>query len=102
MFARPEQRCVAMDLVFLDPDETSSRAREFEERLASRVVGQERAVRGMSSFYQVFLAGLNQSDRPIGTMLLLGPTGCGKTHDSNTQIQKRQFLFTKAPNEISV
>jgi ATP-dependent Clp protease ATP-binding subunit ClpA len=80
MFARPEQRCVAMDPVFLDPDEKSSRAREFEEKLASRVVGQERAVRGISSFFQVFLAGLNQSDRPIGTMLLLGPTGSGKTH----------------------
>jgi ATP-dependent Clp protease ATP-binding subunit ClpA len=80
MFATPEQQRAAMHPVFLDPDETSSRAREFEERLASRVVGQERAVRGMSSFYQVFLAGLNQSDRPIGTMLLLGPTGCGKTH----------------------
>jgi ATP-dependent Clp protease ATP-binding subunit ClpA len=80
MFARPERQCAAIDPVFLDPDERSSRAREFEERLASRVVGQERAVRGMSSFFQVFLAGLNQSDRPIGTMLLLGPTGSGKTH----------------------
>ena len=80
MFARPEQQRAAMDPVFLDPDEKSSRAREFEERLASRVVGQERAVRGMSSFYQVFLAGLNCADRPIGTMLLLGPTGSGKTH----------------------
>jgi len=80
MFARPEQHRAAMDPVFLDPDEKSFRAREFEERLASRVVGQERAVRGMSSFYQVFLAGLNCADRPIGTMLLLGPTGSGKTH----------------------
>jgi len=80
MFARPEQHRAAMDPVFLDPDEKSFRAREFEERLASRVVGQERAVRGISSFYQVFLAGLNSADRPIGTMLLLGPTGSGKTH----------------------
>jgi len=80
MFARPEQQRASMHPVFLDPDETSSRAREFEERLASRVVGQERAIRGMSSLYQVFLAGLNQTDRPIGTMLFLGPTGSGKTH----------------------
>lgn len=80
MFARSEKQCFAMDPVFLDPEEKSSRAREFEERLASSVVGQERAVRGMSSVYQVFLAGLASSDRPIGTMLLLGPTGSGKTH----------------------
>jgi ATP-dependent Clp protease ATP-binding subunit ClpA len=52
MFARSEQPLFAMDPVFLNPDEKSSRAREFEERLASRVVGQERAVRGMSSLYQ--------------------------------------------------
>jgi ATP-dependent Clp protease ATP-binding subunit ClpB len=80
MFARSEKQGFVLDPVFLDPDEKSSRAQEFEERLASSVVGQERAVRGMSSLYQVFLAGLAPSDRPIGTMLLLGPTGSGKTH----------------------
>src|SRR6267143_542643 len=80
MFAKPEQRRMTMGPDFLDPDQKSSRAREFEERLASRVVGQERAVRALSSFYQVFLADLNCTDRPIGTMLLLGPTGSGKTH----------------------
>jgi ATP-dependent Clp protease ATP-binding subunit ClpA len=69
-----------MDPVFLDPDEKNSRVREFEDKLASSVVGQEQAIRAMSRFYQVFLAGLNPSDRPIGTMLLLGPTGSGKTH----------------------
>lgn len=80
MFARPLPRRVEMEPVYLDPDLKSSRAREFEEKLASRVVGQESAVREMCSLYQIFLAGLNQSDRPIGTMLLLGPTGSGKTH----------------------
>lgn len=80
MFGRPEQRRTAMDPVFLDPDEKSFRAREFEEKLASSVVGQDSAVSDLSSLVQVFLAGLNQSDRPIGTMLLLGPTGSGKTH----------------------
>jgi ATP-dependent Clp protease ATP-binding subunit ClpB len=80
MFSRPEEQHAIRDAVFLDPDQKSSRARKFEEGLATCVVGQERAVRGMSSFYQVFLAGLNQPDRPIGTMLLLGPTGSGKTH----------------------
>jgi ATP-dependent Clp protease ATP-binding subunit ClpA len=80
MFARAEEQSAIMNAVFLDPDQRSSGAREFEETLASRVVGQDRAVRVMSSFYQVFLAGLNQPDRPIGSMLFLGPTGSGKTH----------------------
>jgi ATP-dependent Clp protease ATP-binding subunit ClpA len=33
----------------------------------------------MSSLYQIFLAGMNPLNRPIGTMLFLGPTGSGKT-----------------------
>jgi ATP-dependent Clp protease ATP-binding subunit ClpA len=65
--------------VFLDPDQKSPRAQDFEERLSARIVGQERAVRRMSGLYQIFLAGMNPPSRPIGTMLFLGPTGSGKT-----------------------
>jgi ATP-dependent Clp protease ATP-binding subunit ClpA len=65
--------------VFLDPDQKSPRAQEFEDRLEARIVGQERAVRRMTGLYQIFLAGMNPINRPIGTMLFLGPTGSGKT-----------------------
>src|SRR4051794_21185911 len=65
--------------VFLDPDQKSPRAQEFEEKLSARIVGQERAVRRMSGLYQIFLAGMNPPSRPVGTMLFLGPTGSGKT-----------------------
>jgi ATP-dependent Clp protease ATP-binding subunit ClpB len=65
--------------VFLDPDQRSPRAMDFDERLSARIVGQERAVRRTSSLYQIFLAGMNPVNRPIGTMLFLGPTGAGKT-----------------------
>ncbi len=65
--------------VLLDPDQKSPRAQEFEEKLGARIVGQERAVRRMSGLYQIFLAGMNPPNRPVGTMLFLGPTGSGKT-----------------------
>lgn len=65
--------------VLLDPDQKSPRAQEFEEKLSARIVGQERAVRRMSGLYQIFLAGMNPPNRPVGTMLFLGPTGSGKT-----------------------
>jgi ATP-dependent Clp protease ATP-binding subunit ClpB len=68
-----------MGTVFLDPELKSPRAQDFEERLTARIVGQERAVRRMSGLYQIFLAGMNPPNRPIGTMLFLGPTGSGKT-----------------------
>src|SRR5437762_215458 len=73
-----------MEMVFLDPDQKSPRAQEFEEKLSARIVGQERAVRRMSGLYQIFLAGMNPPNRPIGTMLFLGPTGSGKTRGSVT------------------
>ncbi|HXG92455.1 MAG TPA: AAA family ATPase [Blastocatellia bacterium] len=57
----------------------SPRAQEFESKLASLIVGQERAVRRISGLYQIYLAGMQNPGRPIGTMLFLGPTGSGKT-----------------------
>jgi ATP-dependent Clp protease ATP-binding subunit ClpA len=63
----------------LNPDLKSPRAREFEEKLMARIVGQERAVRRIANLYQIYLAGLAHPGRPLGTMLFLGPTGSGKT-----------------------
>jgi ATP-dependent Clp protease ATP-binding subunit ClpA len=65
--------------VLLDPDRKSPRAAEFEQRLSALIVGQERAVRRVSGLFQIYLAGMNNPSRPIGTMLFLGPTGSGKT-----------------------
>ena len=65
--------------VLLDPNQKHPRAQAFEEQLSSRVVGQDQAVRLLSDLYQVLLAGMNAPDRPVGTMLFLGPTGSGKT-----------------------
>lgn len=65
--------------VLLDPDRKSPRAMEFEDLLSAQIVGQERAVRRLSGLFQIYLAGMNNPSRPIGTMLFLGPTGSGKT-----------------------
>ena len=80
IMATPEKQLESLDqTVFLDPDQKSPRAKDFEDRLEGRIVGQERAVRRMAGLYQIFLAGMNPINRPIGTMLFLGPTGSGKT-----------------------
>src|SRR3982751_6753415 len=65
--------------ILLDPERKSPRAAEFENKLSDLIVGQERAVRRMSGLFQIYLAGMNNPTRPIGTMLFLGPTGSGKT-----------------------
>ncbi len=79
MIAEMEKNKKNTETVFLDPEQKSPRALDFEEKLAGRIVGQERAVRRMSGLYQIFLAGMNPLNRPIGTMIFLGPTGSGKT-----------------------
>src|ERR1051325_6297614 len=67
-------------LVPLDPERKSVQTADFETELRRRVVGQERAVRKLASIYQVLQAGMTSPNRPVGTMLFLGPTGSGKTH----------------------
>ncbi|HKS40025.1 MAG TPA: AAA family ATPase [Blastocatellia bacterium] len=67
-------------LVALNPETKSPRAQEFEAGLRARVIGQDRAIRSITSLYQVFHAGMTNPSRPLGTMIFLGPTGSGKTH----------------------
>jgi ATP-dependent Clp protease ATP-binding subunit ClpB len=52
---------------------------KMEEGLASRVVGQEAAVRAVSNAVRRARAGLQDPNRPIGSFMFLGPTGVGKT-----------------------
>ena len=63
----------------LDPTMNSPEVRDFEQALLQRVVGQDRAVRRLARVYQVLQAGLSAPGRPIVNLLLLGPTGSGKT-----------------------
>jgi len=63
----------------LDPTLRSNDAKEFENALRRRIVGQDAAVEKVVEIYQMFLAGLNAPGRPVGNLLFLGPTGSGKT-----------------------
>jgi ATP-dependent Clp protease ATP-binding subunit ClpB len=51
----------------------------MEEQLARRVVGQKEAVQAVSTAVRRARAGLQDSNRPIGSFMFLGPTGVGKT-----------------------
>jgi len=52
---------------------------QMESVLQARVVGQEEAVTAVSNAIRRSRAGLSDPKRPIGSFLLLGPTGVGKT-----------------------
>ncbi|MCB0547021.1 MAG: AAA family ATPase [Phaeodactylibacter sp.] len=51
----------------------------LEEELHKRLIGQDEAVRAVSDAVRRSRAGLQDSDRPIGSFIFLGPTGVGKT-----------------------
>jgi ATP-dependent Clp protease ATP-binding subunit ClpB len=63
----------------LNPNIRSAETNEFQKSLRERIVGQDEGVQALVDLYQVFTAGLNSPGRPVGNLLLLGPTGSGKT-----------------------
>jgi ATP-dependent Clp protease ATP-binding subunit ClpB len=66
------------------------RLTHLEEVLASRVVGQDEAVRVVADAVRRSRAGLQDPNRPIGSFIFLGPTGVGKTETARALAE---FLF---------
>jgi len=52
---------------------------KMEERIRTRVVGQDDAVTAVADAVRRSRAGIGDQNRPIGSFLFLGPTGVGKT-----------------------
>jgi ATP-dependent Clp protease ATP-binding subunit ClpB len=62
----------------------------MEEALAKRVIGQSEAVKAVSAAVRRARAGLQDPNRPLGSLLFLGPTGGGKTELTKALAE---FLF---------
>lgn len=58
---------------------TAKRLEELERQLFARISGQDTALRSILATLKRSGAGLKKSNRPLGSFLLLGPTGVGKT-----------------------
>jgi ATP-dependent Clp protease ATP-binding subunit ClpB len=63
---------------------------QMEDQLRLRVVGQDDALRAVSSAVRRARAGLQDPNRPIGSFIFLGPTGVGKTETARALAD---FLF---------
>ncbi len=63
---------------------------QMEKKIAQRVVGQDEAVKAVANAIRRSRAGLQDSRRPIGSFLFLGPTGVGKTELTKALAE---FLF---------
>jgi ATP-dependent Clp protease ATP-binding subunit ClpB len=66
------------------------RLTKLEEVLATRVIGQQEAVRAVANAVRRSRAGLQDPNRPIGSFIFLGPTGVGKTETARALAE---FLF---------
>ena len=53
--------------------------KKLEQNLQMVVFGQDRAISSLATSIKLARAGLKSSDKPIGSFLLAGPTGVGKT-----------------------
>src|SRR5262245_8349762 len=62
----------------------------MEERLHQRVVGQDEAIVAVSNAIRRARAGLQDPNRPLGSLMFLGPTGVGKTELARALAE---FLF---------
>jgi ATP-dependent Clp protease ATP-binding subunit ClpA len=68
------------DWITLQPTQRSSWLEHVAHRWADCVVGQPQATECILRLLQRIEVGATQPRRPMGSLLLLGPPGCGKTH----------------------
>ena len=70
--------------------EESQRLLQMEEEMSKHIVGQQEAIQAISKAVRRARAGLKDPRRPIGSFILLGPTGVGKTELTKAMAS---FLF---------
>ena len=61
----------------------------MESKLESRVIGQHEAIKAVANATRRARAGISDPNQPIGSFMMLGPTGVGKTELSKA----RQSFF---------
>ena len=71
----------------------------LDETLHKRVVGQDEAVQAVTEAIQRSRAGIQDPNRPIGSVLFLGPTGVGKTELAKALAQA---LFDDENNMVRI
>ncbi|MCF8241695.1 MAG: ATP-dependent chaperone ClpB [Melioribacteraceae bacterium] len=76
-----------------------SKLLRMEDELHKRVVGQNDAVAAVSNAIRRSRAGLQDSDRPIGSFIFIGTTGVGKTELARTLAE---FLFNDVHSMIRI
>jgi len=72
---------------------------QMEKLVSERVVGQEGPIKSIAQAVRRARAGLQETSRPIGSFLMLGPTGVGKTEVARSLAH---FLFDDEANMVRI
>ncbi len=62
----------------------ASNLKTLEEKMKLQVFGQDKAINTITDKILIARAGLKNLNKPVGSFLFLGPTGCGKTETART------------------
>ncbi|MCR4315119.1 MAG: AAA family ATPase [Planctomycetes bacterium] len=63
----------------LDPHERSKLIKTIETHMLASVIGQDTAIHEITNSLSRLFSGIRDKERPIVTMMFMGPTGVGKT-----------------------
>ncbi|MBR1551911.1 MAG: AAA family ATPase [Muribaculaceae bacterium] len=69
-------------------DDDTERLETIEERIKNKIYGQDSAVKAVVEAVQMSKAGLTDENKPLASLLFVGPTGVGKTEVARVLAQE--------------
>ncbi len=84
----------------LDHRRQSDAVRKFEEELEAKIIGQSKALKEIVNSFSRLTSGIRNPERPLLTLLFMGPTGVGKTETVKI-LAKTLFGTKKAVTRVN-
>ena len=77
-----------VDALAMNDDDDNSRLETLSPRLLAKIYGQDEAIRQVVESVQMAKAGLLDDNKPLASLLFVGPTGVGKTEVARVLAQE--------------
>ena len=77
-----------VDAMAMDTDDDMQKLSTLNDRIAAKIYGQDEAIRQVVEAVQMSKAGLLDDNKPLASLLFVGPTGVGKTEVARVLAQE--------------